>query len=81
MNSVSPSAVQYIVGGGAHEDKPSAQSGRHNGHDSVPDGLREGSGEPDEVDRLKAKFMSAWNNVKYGSFSCICYGLRTGLYD
>uniref|UniRef100_A0A8C2DB06 Cysteine protease n=1 Tax=Cyprinus carpio TaxID=7962 RepID=A0A8C2DB06_CYPCA len=66
MNSVSPSAVQYIVGGGAHEDKPSAQSRRHNGHGSVPDGLREGSGEPDEVDRLKAKFMSAWNNVKYG---------------
>uniref|UniRef100_A0A8C0XX40 Cysteine protease n=1 Tax=Cyprinus carpio carpio TaxID=630221 RepID=A0A8C0XX40_CYPCA len=69
MNSVSPSAVQYIVGGGAHEDKPSAQSRRHNGHGSVPDGLREGSGEPDEVDRLKAKFMSAWNNVKYGSDS------------
>uniref|UniRef100_A0A8C1VBF3 Cysteine protease n=1 Tax=Cyprinus carpio TaxID=7962 RepID=A0A8C1VBF3_CYPCA len=66
MNSVSPSAVQYIVGGGAHEDKPSAQSRRHNGQGSVPDGLREGSGEPDEVDRLKAKFMSAWNNVKYG---------------
>ncbi|XP_026059500.1 cysteine protease ATG4D-like [Carassius auratus] len=66
MNSVSPSAVQYIVGGGVHEDKPSAQSRRHNGHGSAPDGLREGSGEPDEVDRLKAKFMSAWNNVKYG---------------
>lgn len=66
MNSVSPSAVQYIVGGGAHEDKASASSKRHLGHGAVPDGIREGSGEPDEVDRLKAKFMSAWNNVKYG---------------
>uniref|UniRef100_A0A673G5I4 Cysteine protease n=1 Tax=Sinocyclocheilus rhinocerous TaxID=307959 RepID=A0A673G5I4_9TELE len=66
MNSVSPSGVQYIVGCGTHEDRPSAQSRRHNGHGSAPDGIREGSGEPDEVDRLKAKFMSAWNNVKYG---------------
>ncbi|XP_051560712.1 cysteine protease atg4da-like [Myxocyprinus asiaticus] len=66
MNSVSPSAVQYIVGGGAHADKPTPQSRRHIGHGSMPDGIREDSGETVEVDRLKAKFMSAWNNVKYG---------------
>lgn len=68
MNSVSPSAVQYIVSGGAHEDKPPPQSKRLIGHGSVTDGVNEGSGELDEVDRLKAKFMSAWNNVKYGWF-------------
>ncbi|KAI7810429.1 cysteine protease atg4da [Triplophysa rosa] len=66
MNSVSPSAVQYIVSGGAHEDKPPPQSKRLIGHGSVTDDIKESSGELDEVDRLKAKFMSAWNNVKYG---------------
>ncbi|KAA0722016.1 Cysteine protease ATG4D [Triplophysa tibetana] len=66
MNSVSPSSVQYIVSGGAHEDKPPAQSKHLLGHGSVTDDIQESSGELDEVDRLKAKFMSAWNNVKYG---------------
>lgn len=66
MNSISPSAVQYIVGGGAHEDKPPPQSKSHIGHGSVTDGTRDSPGELAEVDRLKAKFMSAWNNVKYG---------------
>ncbi|XP_056627470.1 cysteine protease atg4da [Triplophysa dalaica] len=66
MNSVSPSSVQYIVSGGAHEDKAPPQSKHFIGHGSVTDDTKESSGELDEVDRLKAKFMSAWNNVKYG---------------
>ncbi|KAG9262606.1 cysteine protease atg4da [Astyanax mexicanus] len=76
MNSVSPSAAQY-VGSGMYHDEPdgrripstSAQvlePRSHFGHGFLADGHREGSGEPDEVDRLKLRLMSAWNNVKYG---------------
>ncbi|TRY92594.1 hypothetical protein DNTS_029256 [Danionella cerebrum] len=66
MNSVSPSSLHYIAGSGANEEKASTPSRHHINHESVSDGIRESHGEPDEVDRLKAKFMSAWNNVKYG---------------
>ncbi|XP_036413415.1 cysteine protease ATG4D [Colossoma macropomum] len=77
MNSVSPSAAQYVGSGALHDDlvdgrrlpSTSAQvlePRSHFGHALLADSNKEGSGEPDEVDRLKLKIMSAWNNVKYG---------------
>ncbi|XP_035261338.1 cysteine protease ATG4D isoform X1 [Anguilla anguilla] len=75
MNSVSPSAAQYL-GGGMQDDglaprperqrTPPWEPRGHFGHGAGPEASREAPGEPDEVDRLKAKLMSAWNNVKYG---------------
>lgn len=76
MNSVTPSAAQYARGGALHNDlvdgrrlpPPSSQqvleARGHFGNGSLADG----AGEPDEVDKLKLKLMSAWNNVKYGAF-------------
>ncbi|XP_066516978.1 cysteine protease atg4da [Hoplias malabaricus] len=77
MNSVSPSAAQYVSSGTLHEDLvdvrrlPTASAQvleprNHFRHGFLSDGTKEESGEPDEVDRLKLKLMSAWNNVKYG---------------
>ncbi|KAM4603406.1 cysteine protease atg4da [Polymixia lowei] len=73
MNSISPSAAQYV--GGVMQDEL-AETRRHQslerqggfGHiqGQSPDPSRDTAGEPDEVDKLKAKLMSAWNNVKYG---------------
>uniref|UniRef100_A0A673D1G0 Cysteine protease n=1 Tax=Sphaeramia orbicularis TaxID=375764 RepID=A0A673D1G0_9TELE len=73
MNSVSPSAVQYV--GGVMQDElvetrrqqpPERQSSYSHRPPQTADPSRETSGEPDEMDKLKAKLMSAWNNVKYG---------------
>lgn len=73
MNSVSPSAAQYI--GGVMQDElvesrrqqpMERQSSLGLRPPQAPDPSREAPGEPDEMDKLKAKLMSAWNNVKYG---------------
>ncbi|CAN9510482.1 unnamed protein product [Ophioblennius macclurei] len=73
MNSVSPSAVQYV--GGVMQDElvdsrrqqPLERQGSFGLKlPQTPDASREAPGEPDEMDKLKAKLMSAWNNVKYG---------------
>ncbi|XP_055014627.1 cysteine protease atg4da [Boleophthalmus pectinirostris] len=68
MNSVSPSAAQY-VGGVRQEDLVEMrrqQSSYGPRPPQTPDPTRDAGEEPDEVDKLKAKFISAWNNVKYG---------------
>lgn len=73
MNSVSPSAAQYI--GAVMQDElvenrrqqPMERQGSFGVRPpQTPDPSREAAGEPDEMDKLKAKLMSAWNNVKYG---------------
>ena len=66
MNSVSPSAVQYVGGALQEELLDSQRTGSPARRLAVGP---EAATEPDEVDKLKAKLMSAWNNVKYGWWS------------
>lgn len=73
MNSVSPSAAQYV--GNVMQDEP-AEDRRQQPPDrqgsfglrlpQAADSGRELPGEPDDMDKLKAKIMSTWNNIKYG---------------
>lgn len=68
MNSVSPNAAQY-VGGVLQEELVDMrrQQGTFVSRPSqISDATRDTAGEPDEVDKLKSKLISAWNNVKYG---------------
>ncbi|XP_028909055.1 cysteine protease ATG4D [Ornithorhynchus anatinus] len=64
MNPVSPAAGQYRSGS-PNGRKPPGPRNR-----AGPSGRSEGTVPPDrdadEVDRLKSRFLSAWNNVKYG---------------
>lgn len=76
MNSVSPSAAQYATGvmqdelGETQRQQPLERQGSFGPRlPQTIDPGRELTGEPDEMDKLKAKLMSAWNNVKYG----LCY--------
>ncbi|XP_039628544.1 cysteine protease ATG4D-like [Polypterus senegalus] len=75
MNSVSPSSAQYR-GMAPDEVLPGEYSKKHLiGQSPSPKDVKSHfahltetgrSSEPDEVDKIKAKLMSAWNNVKYG---------------
>lgn len=73
MNSVSPSLAQYVTGV-MQDELVENQRQQPLEHQSsfgprLPQTInpgREVTGEPDEMDKLKAKLMSAWNNVKYG---------------
>lgn len=73
MNSVSPSAAQYV--GSVMQDEL-AEGGRQQPLEQqssfglrlpqAADSSRDSTGEPDDMDKLKAKIMSTWNNIKYG---------------
>uniref|UniRef100_A0A8D0G4B2 Autophagy related 4D cysteine peptidase n=1 Tax=Sphenodon punctatus TaxID=8508 RepID=A0A8D0G4B2_SPHPU len=74
MNSVSPASVQYVSQEELrHPDgrklfNPRAAGSQEGSYNGVFPGAAEGSqqNEPDEVDKIKSKLLSAWNNVKYG---------------
>lgn len=73
MNSVSPSAAQYVgnkMQDEVAEDRRQQPLERQGSFGlrlpQAADSSRESTGEPDDMDKLKAKIMSTWNNIKYG---------------
>ncbi|XP_018109468.1 uncharacterized protein LOC100137698 isoform X2 [Xenopus laevis] len=64
MNSVSPLATQYGSPKASRStENRRTQRGYHEQRKGYQDATPEG--EADEVDKLKSKLLSAWNNVKY----------------
>ncbi|XP_068130473.1 cysteine protease ATG4D [Hyperolius riggenbachi] len=61
MNSVSPAAAQY----GSPNSRRKNVGGRQDQASMGYQGEAQDA-EADEVDKLKSKFLTAWNNVKYG---------------
>ncbi|XP_067416707.1 cysteine protease ATG4D isoform X2 [Emydura macquarii macquarii] len=73
MNSVSPASVQYVSQDELrHSDgrklfNPRAGSQEGSCSRLFPGEAQSGQpSEPDEVDKMKSRLLSAWNNVKYG---------------
>ncbi|XP_066473468.1 cysteine protease ATG4D [Tiliqua scincoides] len=74
MNSVSPTSVQYLSQDELrHPDGRQLFNPRSSSQRGTYAGLFPGGGaahsqhtEPDEVDKIKSKFLSVWNNMKYG---------------
>uniref|UniRef100_A0A8C8SG42 Cysteine protease n=1 Tax=Pelusios castaneus TaxID=367368 RepID=A0A8C8SG42_9SAUR len=73
MNSVSPASVQYVSQDELRHSEGrklfNPRAGNQEGSCSrlFPGGAQSGQpSEPDEVDKIKSKLLSAWNNVKYG---------------
>ncbi|CAI5796322.1 Cysteine protease [Podarcis lilfordi] len=74
MNSVSPTSVQYLSqdelrhsdGRQLFNPRSSSQGGNYPGLFPGGGAARSQHSEPDEVDKIKSKLFSVWNNVKYG---------------
>ncbi|KAJ6657694.1 hypothetical protein lerEdw1_002195 [Lerista edwardsae] len=74
MNSVSPTSVQYLSQDELrHPDGRQLFNPRSSSQRGTYTGLFPGGGaahsqhtEPDEVDKIKCKVLSVWNNMKYG---------------
>nr|XP_008102012.1 PREDICTED: cysteine protease ATG4D [Anolis carolinensis] len=74
MNSVSPTSVQYLSqdelrhseGKQLFNPRASSQGRTYSGLFPGGAAARCQQSEPDEVDKIKSKLLSTWNNVKYG---------------
>lgn len=66
MNSISPTAAQYGSPGSRRKTEVLRNLSSHQEQAKMGYQGSPRDGETDEVDKLKSKLMTAWNNVKYG---------------
>lgn len=66
MHSVSPAAAQYRSGSPEARKPRAPREPSSRGPPGAVGPPAAAPGEPDEVDKFKAKVLTAWNNVKYG---------------